>query len=109
MKYMLLIYMGERAVDEADREHCYAESAQLARDLHSSGQYVAANPLHPVSTATSVRVRDGIPLVTDGRADASRLLQDTVAPQDFFEKSRVQGGGEALLGDAQLGRVGLQQ
>jgi hypothetical protein len=66
MKYMLLIYMGERAVDEADREHCYAESAQLARDLHSSGQYVAANPLHPVSAATSVRVRNGKPLVTDG-------------------------------------------
>jgi len=63
---MLLIYMGEGAMDEADREHCYAESAQLACDLHSNGQYLAANPLHPVSTATSVRVRNGEPLVTDG-------------------------------------------
>lgn len=66
MKYMMLIYMGEQALSEAEREHCYVESAQLARDLHVNGQYLAANPLHPVATATSVRVRDGKPLVTDG-------------------------------------------
>ena len=53
-------------MDEAEREHCYAESTQLAQDLNSTGQYLAANPLHPTSTATSVRVRDGKPLVTDG-------------------------------------------
>jgi hypothetical protein len=66
MKYMLLIYLGEQAMSETDREPCYAESAQLARDLHAKGQYLAAAPLHPVSTATSVRVRNGKPLVTDG-------------------------------------------
>ena len=66
MKYLLLIYMGEQAMSEAQREHCYVESAQLARELHGKGQYLAANPLHPVSTATSFRVRDGKPLVTDG-------------------------------------------
>jgi hypothetical protein len=66
MKYMLLIYMGEQAMNEAEREHCYVESAQLAQNLHKNGQYLAANPLHPVSTATSVRVRDGKPVVTDG-------------------------------------------
>src|SRR6266404_4879245 len=66
MKYMLLIYMGEQAITEAEREHCYVESSQLARDLHTTGKFLAANPLHPVSTATSVRVRDGKPLVTDG-------------------------------------------
>ena len=66
MKYMLLIYMGEQAMNEAEREHCYVDSAQLARDLHEKGQYLAANPLHPVSTATSVRVRDGKPVITDG-------------------------------------------
>jgi len=42
------------------------ESAQLARQIHASGQYLAANPLHPTSMATSVRVRDGKRLVTDG-------------------------------------------
>ena len=66
MKYLLLIYMGEQAMTEADREHCYVESTQLARDLQAKGQFLGANPLHPVSTATSVRVRDGKPLVTDG-------------------------------------------
>src|SRR5262249_13319321 len=63
---MLLIYMGEHAMDETEREHCYAESTQLACDLHESGQYLGAAPLHPVSTATSVRIRDGKQLVTDG-------------------------------------------
>jgi hypothetical protein len=66
MKYMLLIYMGEQAMNEVDREHCYVESTQLAQDLHAHGQYLSANPLHPVSTATSVRVRNGKPVVTDG-------------------------------------------
>ena len=66
MKYMLLIYMGENAMSESEREHCYVESTQLARDLKSSGQYLAANPLQSVTTATSLRVRNGKPLVTDG-------------------------------------------
>jgi hypothetical protein len=66
MTYMLLIYMEENAMTDAEREHCYVESAQIARDLDAKGQYLAAAPLHPVSTATSVRVRDGQPLVTDG-------------------------------------------
>jgi hypothetical protein len=66
MKYLLLIYMHEQAMTEAEREKCYGESAQLARTLHADGKFLSANPLHPVSTATSVRVRDGKPLVTDG-------------------------------------------
>jgi hypothetical protein len=66
MKYMLLIYMGEQAMDETERQHCYVESTQLAHDLKASGKYLSANPLHPVATATSVRVRDGKRLVTDG-------------------------------------------
>jgi len=63
---MLLIYLDEHALNEADREKCYVESAQLAQDLSSSGHYLAASPLHPTSMATAVRVRDGKPLVTDG-------------------------------------------
>jgi len=66
MKYMLLVYMNEQAMSEAEREQCYVESTQLAQDLHVKGQYVAAAPLHLISTATSVRVREGKPLVTDG-------------------------------------------
>jgi hypothetical protein len=66
MKYMLLIYMEPNAMTDGEREHCYVESTQLARDLNASGQYLAANPLHPTTTATSVRIRAGKPLVTDG-------------------------------------------
>lgn len=66
MKYMLLIYLGENAMNESEREHCYVESTQLANDLKSNGQYLSANPLHPVSTATSVQIRGGKRLVTDG-------------------------------------------
>ena len=66
MKYMMLVYLDEQALSEQEREHCYVESAQLAQDLNSSGQYLDASPLHPVATATSVRVRDGKRVVTDG-------------------------------------------
>src|SRR5882672_7046855 len=66
MKYMLLVYLDEQALSDEEREHCYVESAQLAQDLNASGQYLDASPLHPVATATSVRVRDGKRVVTDG-------------------------------------------
>ncbi len=66
MKYMLLIYADENAWTDAERENCYAESTELTHDLNSRGQYVGANPLQSVATATSVRVRDGKRLVTDG-------------------------------------------
>lgn len=66
MKYMLLIYLDEQALGETERAHCYEESTQLAQDLHSQGHYLAASPLHPTSTATSIRIRDGKRLVTDG-------------------------------------------
>jgi hypothetical protein len=63
---MLLVYLEEKALSEGEREHCYVESAQLAQDLSSSGKYLSAGPLHPVAMATSVRVRNGKRLVTDG-------------------------------------------
>ncbi len=66
MKYMLLIYGDEQALSETERQDCYSESTKLAQDIHSSGQYVAANPLQPTAMATSIRMRDGKRLVTDG-------------------------------------------
>jgi hypothetical protein len=66
MKYMLLIYGDEHALSETERQDCYTESTQLVQQLHSNGQYLAANPLQPTAMATSVRVRDGKRLVTDG-------------------------------------------
>lgn len=66
MQYMLLIYLEEGALNETERACCYEESAAFARQLHGRGKYVAAAPLHPTSTATSLRTRDGKSLVTDG-------------------------------------------
>jgi hypothetical protein len=86
MKYMLLIYGNEDAWTDGERAACYVESAQLARDLHAGGRFLAANPLHPVATARSVRVRDGKPLVTDGP----------------FAETREQLGGYFLVDAADL-------
>jgi hypothetical protein len=67
MRYMLLIYADEKdAITPAEREDCYVKSAQLAREIHASGNFLAASPLHLTSTATSVRIRDNKRLVTDG-------------------------------------------
>jgi hypothetical protein len=66
MKYMLLVYLDENVLSRGERERCYRDSAGLARELHSSGHYLGASPLEPTSLATSVRLRDGKRLVTDG-------------------------------------------
>lgn len=66
MKYMLLIYADEQSWTEAERQLCYGESTDLAHDLKAKGQFLAASPLQPVATATSVRVREGRRSVIDG-------------------------------------------
>ncbi|QEH32744.1 YCII-related domain protein [Aquisphaera giovannonii] len=66
MKFMLLIYMEENAIDEQERQLCYEESTAVCRELHAQGRFVGASPLQPIATAASVRVRQGKPVVTDG-------------------------------------------
>jgi hypothetical protein len=66
MKYLLLIYFDEQILTETERQICYIESTQLAEQLKANGQYLSANPLQPIATATSVRVRNGKRSVTDG-------------------------------------------
>lgn len=66
MKYMLLIYGTETTIDEDERQACMVESTAVCHDLAAKGQFLGASPLHPVSTATSVRIREGRKLVTDG-------------------------------------------
>lgn len=66
MKYMMLVYLDEHCLSEPEREDCYVKSAQLTQELNAKSQYLLASPLHPTSTATSVRLRDGKRLVTDG-------------------------------------------
>jgi hypothetical protein len=69
MKYMLLCYDDEKAWEnagEAALQAALREAVGLTHELAAKGQYLAAAPLHSVSMATSVRVRDGKRLVTDG-------------------------------------------
>ena len=65
MKYMLLIH-HEEALDESERSDLLQESIQLANQLHEKRQYLDAAPLQPVAVTTSVKVRDGKRIVTDG-------------------------------------------
>jgi hypothetical protein len=66
MKYMLLIYSDEKCWAEGEREKCFVESTKLAHELKKEGKFRSTAPLHPVATATSVRIRDGKRHVTDG-------------------------------------------
>lgn len=66
MRYLLMIYMEENAMNDTERAQCYVKSTELAHQLKANGQFLATAPLHPVATATSIRVRDGKRLVTDG-------------------------------------------
>src|SRR6476619_3110618 len=86
MKYMLLIYGDENALDQESREKCYGESTQLCHDLQEKGQFLGAKPLHLTSKATSVRMREGKRLVTDGP----------------FAETREQLGGYFMVNAANL-------
>jgi hypothetical protein len=69
MKYLLLIYDNEQdwnAITEGERQQIYGEYRQLREQLLSRGQFVGGSQLQPIATATSVRVRDGKEMVTDG-------------------------------------------
>jgi hypothetical protein len=63
---MLLIYGDENALSQSEREQCYRDSAQLAHQLHAAGQFLATAPLFPTPLATSIQVRGGRRLITDG-------------------------------------------
>ncbi len=107
MKYMLLIYIDEQVLTESVRDHCYEESTQVTHDLHAQGKYLAANPLLPVATATSVRVRDGKPIITDGPfAETREQLGGyfLVQAEDLDEAIRI----AARIPGARLGTVEIR-
>ena len=69
VKYMLLICRDEPVWDRlsvTERQQIYRQTVELSEELTSRGQYLGGFPLHPSSSATSVRVRDGKRLLTDG-------------------------------------------
>ncbi|MAT14028.1 MAG: hypothetical protein CMJ46_02015 [Planctomyces sp.] len=66
MKYMLLVYGAEEGWTEEERHQCMLDSMAICEELDQQGKWIASSPLHPVTTATSVRVRNGNRQVTDG-------------------------------------------
>jgi hypothetical protein len=69
MKYMLLIHHDEKgwgSLSEIERQQIYGEYRELRQQITSSGHYLGGDQLHPTTAATSVRVRNGKRLVTDG-------------------------------------------
>ena len=69
MKYLCLVYVEETVLNALDRPHRLAlsdESMAFCADLQKKGQLIAASPLHPIETATTVRVRNGKTSATDG-------------------------------------------
>ncbi len=66
MKYMLLIYSAEASWTDEERQQCMQDSTRLCEELAAENKFRDAAPLESVTTATSVRVRDGQRLITDG-------------------------------------------
>ena len=88
MKFILLIH-HEEAIEEDERQQLLGESVRLANQLHAKRQYLDAAPLHPSSATTSVKVRDGKRIVTDGP----------------FAETREQIGGYFLIDAKDLGEA----
>ena len=69
MKYLCLIYQDEteiEAMPEAEYNAIVREVLDYREELAASGHYITSSPLQPGSTATTVRVRDGKSMITDG-------------------------------------------
>ena len=69
MKYLCLVYVEEtvlNAIPKSERQTLSDESMAYCDRLQKVGQLLAASPLHPVETATTVRVREGKAATTDG-------------------------------------------
>lgn len=68
MQYLLLIY-GEETAEQPPQEAMEAEMEAynaFGRHISERGAFIAGEALHPSSTATTVRVRDGRTVTTDG-------------------------------------------
>lgn len=69
MQYLLLIYRSEAELNKmtpADRQAMSAEYGTYTQSIVQSGHFKAGDGLQPSTTATTVRVRDGKTLTTDG-------------------------------------------
>lgn len=69
MKYLLLIYHDERLftnMTEEERQALYFDYRKLREELTNQGKFITGSQLQSASTASSIRVRNGKALATDG-------------------------------------------
>jgi hypothetical protein len=69
MRYMLLIYMDEELWERMSAQEkgaIFQKAVEFSEGLRKSGLYQAGDPLHPTSTATTVRIKNGKTIITDG-------------------------------------------
>ena len=69
MKYLLLIYENEAAfagLPEAEQGRIFEEYMTYTRNIKKSGNYIGGEALQPISDATTVRVKNGKTVTTDG-------------------------------------------
>ncbi|HEX7763935.1 MAG TPA: YciI family protein [Cellvibrio sp.] len=69
MKYLCMVFYDENIINNMtsnEWKSLNSECAACAEGLSSSGKMLGGNALHPSTTATGLRIRDGKPLITDG-------------------------------------------
>ena len=69
MKYILLIYCSEAEAaqrSDAENQQVFQDYMTYSQDIAKSGHMVGGDPLEPVSTATTVRVKSGKIVRSDG-------------------------------------------
>ena len=69
MKYLCLVYYEEKTINAMTQNAWQSlnnECLDCVQNLQSSGHFLAGNALHTTATATSVRIRDGKSIITDG-------------------------------------------
>jgi len=69
VKYMLLIYNNPSTYEtwsESERAALFGEVDQIMKELTESGELIRGEALADPSNTKTVRVRDGVPVVTDG-------------------------------------------
>ena len=69
MKYMLLIYDDEQVwakLSASEQQRLFGEYMAFTESIKASGNYISGEPLQPIATATSLKIRNDKQLVTDG-------------------------------------------
>ncbi|HEX3175640.1 MAG TPA: YciI family protein [Methylomirabilota bacterium] len=69
MRYILLIYRDERAVaklSDQERAKIFKQYGDFTESIRASGAFQAGDPLQPATTATTVRMKNGKTVTTDG-------------------------------------------